>query len=87
MGTESLGYDVFPIYSLCNYIQVPSRWWLVNGLSELLASQKLFDQTWVGFENFKVLFEDPVFFQVLRNTIAISAIKLTLGMFLLFYWL
>ena len=40
-GNREPSYDVFPIYSLCNYIQVPSRWWLVNGLSELLASQKL----------------------------------------------
>lgn len=44
-------------------------------------AKSLFDQTWVGLENFRMLFNDPVFFQVLRNTIAISAIKLTLGMF------
>lgn len=43
--------------------------------------KSIFAQTWVGFDNFRRLFQDPVFFQVIRNTVAMSAIKLTFGMF------
>ena len=39
-----------------------------------------FDQVWVGFDNFKWLFRDPVFYQVLRNTLAMSIIQLVFGM-------
>ena len=39
----------------------------------------LFDQTWCGFEQFKFLFSDPTFFKVVRNTLAMSLINLTLG--------
>ena len=41
---------------------------------------KSFDQVWVGFDNFKWLFRDPVFYQVLRNTLAMSIIQLVFGM-------
>lgn len=43
--------------------------------------KSIFNQTWVGLENFRMLFEDPVFYQVVRNTVAMSGIKLFLGMF------
>jgi len=34
---------------------------------------------WVGFENFKIIFKDPEFWQVLKNTIKIGTIKIILG--------
>lgn len=37
------------------------------------------DQTWVGFKHFKFLFSDPVFLNVLRNTLAMSFINMVLG--------
>jgi putative aldouronate transport system permease protein len=40
---------------------------------------KLSDQEWVGFENFKMLFQDESFYQVMRNTLVMSLINLTLG--------
>ncbi|MGI6150192.1 MAG: ABC transporter permease, partial [Limnochordia bacterium] len=39
----------------------------------------ILQQTWVGLENFRTLFNDPVFYQVLRNTLAMSIIKLVMG--------
>lgn len=37
------------------------------------------DQKWVGFEHFRFLFEDPSFYRVMRNTLAMSFINLALG--------
>lgn len=51
----------------------------------LMAFQKykpakgLFDQVWCGFDQFKILFTDPNFFNVLRNTLCMAIINLTLG--------
>lgn len=42
--------------------------------------KKFFEQAWVGFENFRWLFRDPIFYQVLRNTLAMSIIQLVFGM-------
>ncbi|NLW59292.1 MAG: sugar ABC transporter permease [Firmicutes bacterium] len=42
--------------------------------------KSFFDQVWVGFDNFKWLFRDPIFYQVLRNTLAMSLIQLVFGM-------
>jgi putative aldouronate transport system permease protein len=39
----------------------------------------MFDQQWIGFEQFKLLFSDPYFFQTLRNTLAMAVIKLVMG--------
>jgi putative aldouronate transport system permease protein len=39
------------------------------------------DQEWIGMKNFKFLFEDDTFYRVLRNTLAMSCIKLVLGFF------
>lgn len=36
---------------------------------------------WVGLENFKMLFEDPTFYQSIRNTLGISILKYFLGFF------
>lgn len=37
------------------------------------------EQEWVGFEQFRFLFEDSMFWRVLRNTIAMSLINMVLG--------
>jgi len=41
----------------------------------------LLKQKWVGFEQFKILFSDPAFFRVLRNTLGMAALKLIMGTF------
>ena len=51
----------------------------------LMAFQKyypklgIFGSKWVGFANFKVIFEDPYFWRVLLNTIKIGTIKIVLA--------
>jgi putative aldouronate transport system permease protein len=42
-------------------------------------SRSLFAQKWVGLEQFRILFSDPAFYRILRNTLAMAAIKLVLG--------
>lgn len=37
------------------------------------------EQKWVGWKNFKILFSDEAFFQVIRNTLCMSLINLVLG--------
>ncbi len=34
---------------------------------------------WIGFQNFKALFQDPLFFRVFRNTLVISGLKIAIG--------
>ncbi|MGT2742399.1 ABC transporter permease [Streptococcus plurextorum] len=38
-----------------------------------------FDQEWIGFDNFKLLFSDDNFLRVVRNTLCMSLLNLTLG--------
>lgn len=44
-----------------------------------LASDSIFANTWVGFDNFKVLFQMPAFTKVLWNTIYMSLLKMVCG--------
>lgn len=55
-------------------------WGWIMAFQNYWPGKSIFQQVWVGFENFKYLFRDPVFYQVLRNTLAMSIIKLVLGM-------
>lgn len=57
---------------------VPLAGW-VMAFQKYKPAKGLFDQTWCGFEQFKFLFSDPTFFKVVRNTLAMSLINLTLG--------
>ncbi|HHU61746.1 MAG TPA: sugar ABC transporter permease [Natronincola sp.] len=57
---------------------VPIWGWLM-AFQNYWPGKGLFQQTWVGFENFRLLFKDVVFYQVLRNTLAMSIIKLVMG--------
>jgi len=42
-------------------------------------NKSIFDQKWVGMENFQFLFSDEGFVRVLRNTVAMSVINLVLS--------
>ncbi|HHT74031.1 MAG TPA: sugar ABC transporter permease [Firmicutes bacterium] len=57
---------------------VPIWGWLM-AFQNYWPGKSILQQTWVGLENFKLLFDDPVFYQVLRNTLAMSVIKLAMG--------
>jgi len=67
----------FVIYTLVfNY--TPLIGWLM-AFQKYKPAKSLFNQTWCGFDQFKVLFSDPTFLQVIRNTLGMSLINLTLG--------
>lgn len=67
----------FVIYTLIfNY--TPLIGWLM-AFQKFKPAKGIFDQTWCGFDQFKILFSDPTFLSVVRNTLCMSLINLTLG--------
>ena len=59
-----------------NYL--PLAGWLM-AFQKYKPAKGLFDQTWCGLDQFKFLFSDPTFLKVVRNTLCMSLINLTLG--------
>jgi len=57
---------------------VPLWGWTI-AFQDYQPGLKFNEQEWVGWETFRVLFEDDKFMLVLRNTLAMSAINLVLG--------
>lgn len=57
---------------------VPLWGWTIAFQKYKLAKD-LFDQTWIGLDNFKFLFNEEQFYLVLRNTLVMSTINLVLG--------
>jgi putative aldouronate transport system permease protein len=54
-------------------------WGWVIAFQHYRPGLKLSEQEWVGFRNFRMLFHDEMFYQVMRNTLAMSVINLVLG--------
>lgn len=64
------------------YVIVFNYWPLAGWLSAFQnykPAKGMFDQIWVGFDQFKFLFSDEQFLEVLRNTFFMSIINLALG--------
>jgi putative aldouronate transport system permease protein len=57
---------------------VPLWGWTIAFQKYKLA-RDIFDQTWVGLDNFKYLFKEDQFYLVLRNTLVMSSINLVLS--------
>nr|WP_246469394.1 ABC transporter permease subunit [Cohnella nanjingensis] len=57
---------------------VPLWGWLI-AFQHYRPGKRLLQQEWVGFDHFKFLFQDESFYLVMRNTLAMSLINLTLG--------
>ena len=51
----------------------------VMAFQNFKPAKGLFNQVWVGLDQFKFLFADPTFLKVIRNTLAMSLINLTLS--------
>lgn len=51
----------------------------VMAFQKFRPAKGFFEQEWVGFANFKLLFQDANFIRVVRNTLAMGIINLTLG--------
>ncbi|MFW6035488.1 MAG: ABC transporter permease [Halothermotrichaceae bacterium] len=72
----SLPFIIYVI--IFRYIPI---WGWIIAFQNYFPGKGLFEQTWVKLDNFKMLFNDPAFYQVLRNTFAMSIIRLLAGMF------
>lgn len=51
----------------------------VMAFQDFKPARGFLDQEWIGFEQFKFLFQDQRFLKILRNTLAMSVINLVLG--------
>ena len=67
----------FIIYVLI-FCYAPLLGW-VMAFQNFKPAKGLFNQVWVGFDQFKFLFSDPTFLNVIRNTLAMSLINLILS--------
>ncbi|HEO8418211.1 ABC transporter permease [Niallia sp. FSL W8-0635] len=67
----------FVIYALIFYYAPLSGW--LMAFQNYRPGRGLLEQEWVGLSNFKFLFSDPTFINVVRNTLAMSMINLVLG--------
>lgn len=54
-------------------------WGWTIAFQKFKPAKALFDQKWVGLDNFRFLFKEPQFYRVLRNTLVMSSINLVLG--------
>lgn len=59
-----------------NYLPL---WGWSMAFQKFRPGRGFFDQEWVGLQHFKALFEDPQFYLVLRNTLAMSTMSLVAG--------
>ena len=60
------------------FCYAPLIGWLM-AFQNFKPAKGLFDQTWVGLKHFQFLFSDPTFIKVIRNTLAMSLINLSLS--------
>jgi ABC-type polysaccharide transport system, permease component len=67
----------FVIFAIVFYYLPLTGWTMA--FQNFKPGKEFFEQTWVGFEQFKFLFSDKTFLQVLRNTLGMSLINLVLG--------
>ncbi|HCW54642.1 MAG TPA: protein lplB [Clostridium sp.] len=67
----------FVIYVII-FCYAPLVGWLM-AFQKFNPAKSLFDQTWVGLYQFKFLFSDDNFLKILRNTLCMSIINLTLS--------
>lgn len=59
-----------------NYVPI---WGWTMAFQNYKPSKSFSEQKWVGFDQFKTLFHDDQFYQVLRNTLAMSGMGLVAG--------
>lgn len=59
-----------------NYLPL---WGWTMAFQNYKPAKSFSEQKWVGFDNFKTLFHDDTFYQVLRNTLAMSVMGLIAG--------
>ncbi|MBJ9992342.1 ABC transporter permease [Paenibacillus sp. S28] len=63
-------------YMIFNYAPM---YGVLLAFKDFKITQGILGSPWVGFKHFKMIFEDPYFYTVLRNTLIISVYKLLFG--------
>lgn len=53
----------------------------VMAFQEYRPGRPMLDQPWVGFQQFRSILTDPIFWRVFRNTLAMALIKMVMGTF------
>lgn len=53
---------------------------IVIAFEKFIPSKGIFDSPWIGFDNFRFLFEQPDFVQIIRNTVVIAVAKIAAGL-------
>ena len=71
-----MALSVLAWYAIFRYI--PYYWNLI-AFKDYQYSLGFAGSPWVGFENFRALFRDPLFLRVFRNTLVISGLKIAIG--------
>lgn len=67
---------VVAYYVIFSYIPMGG---IVMAFKDYLLLDGIWGSRWVGLEQFKILFETPSFYEVLRNTIVISSLRMVFG--------
>ncbi len=71
-----MALSVLAWYAIFRYI--PYYWNLI-AFKDYQYSLGFAGSPWVGFDNFRALFRDPLFLRVFRNTLVISGLKIAIG--------
>lgn len=71
-----MSIPIFIYVFLFNYMPL---WGLTMAFQNFKPGRSFSEQKWVGWANFKMLFADEGFLRVIRNTVCMSFINITLG--------
>lgn len=78
-GQKQLMLMSLPILAYVVLFSYYPIWGWTTAFQNYSPAKKFMQQEWVGFKQFKFLFSDDTFLNVLRNTIAMSFINMVLG--------
>ncbi|SFT16880.1 sugar ABC transporter permease [Paenibacillus sp. BC26] len=70
---------VIAYYVIFRYWPIVLAW--IVAFKDLQLGTGVFNSEWVGFGNFRIMFEDPEIVNVLRNTVEISLLRIVVGFF------
>ncbi|SDX44642.1 putative aldouronate transport system permease protein [Paenibacillus sp. CF384] len=70
---------VIAYYVIFRYWPIVLAW--IVAFKDLQLGTGVFSSEWVGFDNFRMIFEDPEIVNVLRNTVEISLLRILVGFF------
>lgn len=78
-GQKALAFMCIPFVIWAFIFKYLPLWGWSMAFQKFKPSRSFFEQEWVGWQHFNILFEDNTFYRVLRNTIVMSMINLVLG--------